>query len=169
MLLPKGLHDEVDQRLVRVRDLMRERGYGALLVYGNNKVQGSLRYLSGYFPDRGGWLAVFGPERSDIHIFDGATLFLPLEGEPVVVSIRGSYSIARLARSGPPRAAWGAPADASLRPRRSPNCCATRRRPNASASRRGTSLAPRCPPGAPAAPSAGRARSVFCRRRGLDG
>lgn len=84
----EGLAEEIPSRIARVRARMAENGYDALLVYGNNKVNGSLRYVSGYFPDRGGWLAT-GPSRADITIFDAATLVLPLEGEPVLVFDKG--------------------------------------------------------------------------------
>lgn len=83
-----GLAAEIPARIARVRARMAEEGLDALLVYGNNKVNGSLRYLSGYFPDRGGWLAT-GPTRADISIFDATTLVLPLEGEPVLVFDKG--------------------------------------------------------------------------------
>lgn len=76
--------EEVNLRLSRTRDSMRRQGYSALLVYGNTRLHGSLRYLSDYYPDRSGWAAL-GPNRGDVHIFDGATLVVPLEGEPVLV------------------------------------------------------------------------------------
>jgi Xaa-Pro aminopeptidase len=67
---------------------MRDEGLTGLVVYGNSKINGSVRYLSGYWPDRGGWLAV-GPQRSDIRIFDGATLVVPQAGEAVLVFDKG--------------------------------------------------------------------------------
>jgi Xaa-Pro aminopeptidase len=80
--------EEVQDRIERVRQQMEESGYDALLVYGNNKINGSLRYLSGYWPDRGGWLAT-GPHRSDIKIFDGATLLIARGAEPLLVLDKG--------------------------------------------------------------------------------
>jgi hypothetical protein len=61
---------------------MEERGYAALLVFGNNKLYGSLRYLSGYFTDRAGWISL-GPD--DVYLFEGAVLVVPLEDEPVLL------------------------------------------------------------------------------------
>lgn len=87
-LLIDGLCEEVAARIERARQEMRRSGYSALIVYGNTKINGSLRYLSGYWPDRGGWLAS-GPRRSDIKIFDAATLVVPLSGEPVLVLDKG--------------------------------------------------------------------------------
>lgn len=80
--------DEIQDRIARARHEMEQRGYDALLVYGNNKMNGSLRYLSGYWPDRGGWLAT-GPTRSDIKIFDGATLLIARGAEPMLVLDKG--------------------------------------------------------------------------------
>jgi Xaa-Pro aminopeptidase len=84
----RDLCDEVASRIGRARVAMREEGYTALLVYGNTKMNGALRYLSGYWPDRGGWLSR-GPERKDINIFDASLLVLPLTGEPVLVFDKG--------------------------------------------------------------------------------
>lgn len=80
--------DEVAERLDRARSELDRRGLDALIVYGNNKMNGSLRYLSGYWPDRGGWLAT-GPHRDRIKIFDAATLVVPRHGEPVLVLDKG--------------------------------------------------------------------------------
>lgn len=91
MTLPmstQGLAEEVEARIARARSAMSELELDALLVYGNNKVNGSLRYLSGYWPDRGGWLA-YGPRRQDIRVFDAATLLLPRNGDPVLVFDKG--------------------------------------------------------------------------------
>jgi Xaa-Pro aminopeptidase len=87
-LLPAGLSDEVESRIDAVRTRMAAEGLSTLIVYANNKINGSLRYLTGYWPDRGGWLAA-GPTRADIKIFDGAMLVLPLQGEPVLVFDKG--------------------------------------------------------------------------------
>lgn len=58
------------------------------MVYGNTKIDGALRYLSGYWPDRGGWLS-YGPDRKRISIFDAATLVVPADAEPVLVFDKG--------------------------------------------------------------------------------
>jgi Xaa-Pro aminopeptidase len=73
---------EVMERIAQARDRMREQEYGALLVYGNNKLYGSLRYLSGYFTDRAGWISL---TPRDVYLFEGAVLVLPLDGEPVLL------------------------------------------------------------------------------------
>jgi len=77
------LCDQVALRCDRARQVMKEKGFAALLIYGNNKINGALRYMTGYFPDRGGWIAL-GADRDRIHIFDAATLVLPAVGEPVL-------------------------------------------------------------------------------------
>jgi Xaa-Pro aminopeptidase len=61
---------------------METAGYSALLVFGNNKLYGSLRYLSGFFPDRAGWVSI-GP--NDILLFEGAVLVVPASGEPLLL------------------------------------------------------------------------------------
>jgi Xaa-Pro aminopeptidase len=73
---------EVDRRVEKVRLEMAKRGYDNLIVYGNNKVYGSLRYLTDYFPDRCGWISLTGTET---YLFDGAALLLPLKGEPALL------------------------------------------------------------------------------------
>jgi Xaa-Pro dipeptidase len=83
MAIPReAILAEVDQRIEKVRLEMAKRGYDALIVYGNNKVYGSLRYLTDYFPDRCGWISLSGTET---YLFDGAALLLPLEGEPALL------------------------------------------------------------------------------------
>jgi Xaa-Pro aminopeptidase len=84
----EGLCDQVEARIARTRDAMRDAGFSALVVYGNTKVHGALRYLSGYWPDRSGWLAA-GPDRRHTRIFDAAMLVLPLDSEPVLVFDKG--------------------------------------------------------------------------------
>jgi len=74
--------DEIAARVDRARERMREEGLAALLVFGDNKLYGSLRYLSGYFPDRAGWVSL--GER-DVYVFEGAMLVLPASGEPVLL------------------------------------------------------------------------------------
>src|SRR5271157_2835870 len=73
---------EIDRRIERTREEMSKKGYDALIVYGNNKVYGSLRYLTDYFPDRCGWISLSGKET---YLFDGAALLLPRTGEPVLL------------------------------------------------------------------------------------
>ncbi len=83
MSIPREvLYAEIDGRIERVRLEMAKKGYDALIVYGNNKVYGSLRYLTDYFPDRCGWISLSGTET---YLFDGAALVLPKSGEPVLV------------------------------------------------------------------------------------
>jgi Xaa-Pro aminopeptidase len=65
---------------------MKELGYDALIVYGNNKVLGSLRYLTDYFPDRCGWTSI-GP--NETYLFDGAAFLLPLHGENALLLDKG--------------------------------------------------------------------------------
>lgn len=55
-----GLRQEIAGRIPRVQAAMQEEGIDALIVYGNTKAGGSLRYLTGYFVDRTGWVS-FGP------------------------------------------------------------------------------------------------------------
>ena len=45
---------------------------------------GSLRYLSGFFIDRTGWVSL-GPSSDDLFIFDGAALVVPAAGEPILL------------------------------------------------------------------------------------
>lgn len=73
---------EIDQRIEKTRRAMEERGYGALVVYGDNKVFGSLRYLTDYFPDRAGWVSL---DPTETYLFEGAALVLPIKGEPVLL------------------------------------------------------------------------------------
>lgn len=76
------LQAEVNKRVENTRRLMAERGYDALIVYGNNKVSGSLRYLTDYFPDRAGWISLTGQESL---IVDGAAAFLTQDDDPVLL------------------------------------------------------------------------------------
>ncbi len=78
----EALCAEIDRRIERAREEMSRKGYDALIVYGNNKVYGSLRYLTDYFPDRCGWISLGGTET---YLFDGAALLLPRTGEPVLL------------------------------------------------------------------------------------
>ena len=64
--------------------MMQADRFDALIVYGNTKMGGSLRYLSGFFVDRTGWVSL-GPSREDLFIFDGAALVVPTAGEPILL------------------------------------------------------------------------------------
>ena len=83
MAIPKPvLKNEISVRVGRTKDLMRERGYDLLIVYGNNKVCGSLRYLTDYFPDRAGWISLAGDES---YIVDGAAAVISLKDDPALL------------------------------------------------------------------------------------
>ena len=87
MPLPHSLmQQEIRRRLARVRAAMREKSYDALIVYGDNKVRGSLRYLTDYFPDRAGWVSLGATET---YLFEGAAFVLSKEGEGCYCAIRG--------------------------------------------------------------------------------
>ena len=57
---------------------IREIDYSALLVYGNNKLFGSLRYLTDYFPVMAGWVSL---SSTQTHIFEGTVLLITLTQE----------------------------------------------------------------------------------------
>ena len=76
------LQTEVAQRHAAARAAMAAAGFSALLVYGDNKLYGNLRYLSGVFPDRAGWVSL---THSTVFVFEGALVLLPLEGEPTLL------------------------------------------------------------------------------------
>ena len=83
MSIPRSvLWKEIDGRIEKTREVMKQRGYDALVIYGNNKVYGSLRYLTDYFPDRAGWTSL-GPRET--YLFEGAALVVPFAGEPVLL------------------------------------------------------------------------------------
>jgi Xaa-Pro aminopeptidase len=75
---------ELTNRVRRAQDKMSREGLSALIVYGNTKVIGSYRYLSGNFLDRCGWVSQ-GPSRSDVTIFDGAAVVVPRTDDPVLL------------------------------------------------------------------------------------
>jgi Xaa-Pro aminopeptidase len=75
---------DLTSRVQRAQERMTQDGISALLVYGNTKVVGSYRYLSGNFLDRCGWVST-GPTRRDVIIFDGAAVVVPRVGDPVLV------------------------------------------------------------------------------------
>jgi Xaa-Pro aminopeptidase len=78
------LRQDIGERVARVQDAMQRAGLDALVVYGNTKAGGSLRYLTGYFIDRTGWVSL-GPTRDDVFIFDGAGVVVPASGDPVLL------------------------------------------------------------------------------------
>jgi Xaa-Pro aminopeptidase len=75
---------ELTARVRRAQHRMQEQGFSALIVYGNTKVVGSYRYLSGNFLDRCGWVSQ-GPTRDEVTIFDGAAVLIPQSGDPILL------------------------------------------------------------------------------------
>lgn len=73
---------EFAHRHAAVRSAMAAAGFSALLVYGDNKLYGSLRYLTGIFPDRGGWISL---TPNTLCVFEGALVLVPLEGDPTLL------------------------------------------------------------------------------------
>ncbi len=89
MSLPRTvLCKEIEMRVQKTREVMDERGYDGLIVYGTNKVCGSIRYLTDYFPDRAGWTSL-GPHET--YLFEGGAFVLPLQGEPALVLEPGLF------------------------------------------------------------------------------
>jgi Xaa-Pro aminopeptidase len=78
----EALYKEIDTRITKAKEEMLKRGYDGLVVYGDNKVCGSLRYLTDYFPDRAGWISL-GPDKT--YLFEGSALVIPADGEPVLM------------------------------------------------------------------------------------
>ena len=76
-----NLYQEIDKRIEMTKEAMEEKGYDSLLVYGDNKVCGSLRYLTDYMPDRAGWISI-GPDET--YLFEGAAVFIPLKDDPIL-------------------------------------------------------------------------------------
>src|SRR5690606_18356253 len=77
-----ALRSEIAIRVSNTKRLMEERGYDALIVYGSNKVSGSLRYLTDYFPDRAGWISL---SKTETRIVEGAVAFLTPKGETALL------------------------------------------------------------------------------------
>jgi Xaa-Pro aminopeptidase len=75
---------EIDRRVAVLQASMREHDLDGLVVYGNSKHAGSLRYLTGYSVDRTGWVS-FGPTREEVFVFDGAGVVVPASGSPVLM------------------------------------------------------------------------------------
>ena len=83
MPIPRDvLQAEIDRRLAKTRQMMAEREYDALIVYGNNKLSGSLRYLTDYFPDRAGWISLTPTETA---IVDGGAVFITQKDDPALM------------------------------------------------------------------------------------
>jgi Xaa-Pro aminopeptidase len=78
------LKADISRRVANVQAAMRDEGFDALVVYGNTKAGGSLRYLTGYFVDRTGWVS-FGPTRDDVFVFDAAGVVVPASGDPILL------------------------------------------------------------------------------------
>jgi Xaa-Pro aminopeptidase len=76
------LYQDIDQRIERVQSALLDEDYDALIVFGNNRVNGSLRYLTDYFPDRCGWTGV---SASETFLFQGAALVVTPTSEPVLL------------------------------------------------------------------------------------
>jgi Xaa-Pro aminopeptidase len=77
-----ALRDEVNRRVGNTKKMMAECGYDALVVYGSNKVSGSLRYLTDYFPDRAGWISLSANETA---LVEGAAAVLTDKGETALL------------------------------------------------------------------------------------
>jgi Xaa-Pro aminopeptidase len=84
VLADERLRSDIAGRIARVQEAMAVEGFDAVVVYGNNKAGGSLRYLTGYFVDRTGWVS-FGPTRDDVFIFDAAAVVVPVRGDPILL------------------------------------------------------------------------------------
>lgn len=78
------LYDEIARRVKTLQATMQTRGLDALVVYGNAKHAGSLRYLSGYAVDRTGWVS-FGASRDEVFVFDGAGVVVGASGDPILL------------------------------------------------------------------------------------
>jgi Xaa-Pro aminopeptidase len=78
------LRTEIANRVGRVQEAMKAQGFDALVVYGNTKAGGSVRYLSDYYVDRTGWVSL-GPTGDDSFIFDAAGVVVPATGDPVLL------------------------------------------------------------------------------------
>src|SRR3989442_12040741 len=85
------LQAEYAHRHAAARSAMAAAGFSALLVYGDNKLYGNLRYLTGIFPDCGGWISL---TPTTLCVFEGALVLLPLEGEPTL-SLEPGLTIAQ--------------------------------------------------------------------------
>lgn len=77
-----ALLGEIERRIRDTQKQMLARGMDLLIVYGNNKLVGSLRYLTDYFADRAGWISL---ARDHVEIVDGAAALLTPETGPVLL------------------------------------------------------------------------------------
>lgn len=77
-----GLRRETPARIARAQQLLAEQGLDALVAYGNNKITGSLYYLTGFYPDRAGWVSL-AADRTQL--IEGAVVVVPASGEPVLI------------------------------------------------------------------------------------
>ena len=75
-------YQEIDKRIEKTKEVMKERGYDGLVVFGDNKVCGSLRYLTDYFPDRAGWISLAAHKT---YLFEGAAFVIPANGDPALM------------------------------------------------------------------------------------
>lgn len=73
MTVRPALLSEIEVRVKNAQRLMAARGIDLLIVYGNNKLIGSLRYLTDYFADRAGWISL---GKDHVEIVDGAAAVL---------------------------------------------------------------------------------------------
>jgi Xaa-Pro aminopeptidase len=78
----EALRAEVDRRVANAKAMMAKRDYDVLIVYGNNKLSGSLRYITDYFPDRAGWISLTGEETA---IVDGAAAIITRDADPLLL------------------------------------------------------------------------------------
>jgi Xaa-Pro aminopeptidase len=76
------LRGEIETRIANVRRAMNEQGVDVLLAYGNNRLHGSIRYLTDYFPDRTGWVSL---SASVTEIMDGAAVMIAQKGPSVLL------------------------------------------------------------------------------------
>lgn len=107
----KVLCRDIDERIQKAKDQMEQKGYDALVVYGNNKVYGSLRYLTDYFPDRAGWVSF---DLDDVYLFDGAALVVTQNTEPVLMLERGLVLGKEICTTKVISGAWGAAKESGL-------------------------------------------------------
>ncbi|MFC2043134.1 M24 family metallopeptidase [Chloroflexota bacterium] len=102
---------DIEERILKTKEQMEHHGFDALIVYGNNKVYGSLRYLTDYFPDRAGWVSF---DLDDIYLFDGAALVLTQKTEPILMLERGLVLGKDICTTNVKSGAWGAAKESGL-------------------------------------------------------
>jgi len=74
---------EFEERIKKVRKRMTEEKLDALIAYGDTKITGNVRYLSGYSARFGGYVCT---SRSEWVTFGRAAVVVPLEGEPTLIT-----------------------------------------------------------------------------------